>query len=155
METTFDTILLAVGPQDDDKIETLAESVLEVATPTDATVVLTHVFTPDQFQEITSDLGFPDATTEDVDAITKRLEAVRRLEERFDEGNVDYEIRGVVGDISDKLLTTAQEIGADRLVISGNSTTPVGKALFGSTAQDVLLNAPCPVTYVRPEGGSE
>lgn len=155
MSEPLETVLSAIGPHDDNKTELLVDTVLQVAIPADATVVLVHVFTPDQFDEIVSELDFPDATTEDADTVSRRIEPVRELEQRFNEHNIDCEIRGVVGDISETLCSTATEIDADRVVISGSSTTPVGKALFGSTAQDVLLNAPCPVTYVRAQNTTE
>jgi len=45
----------------------------------------------------------------------------------------------------------AAEVDADLVVVSGRKRTPTGKAVFGSTAQTVLLDAPCPVTFVRVE----
>lgn len=150
MELSFDTIVLAIGPQDDDRLDQLARVVLQVAKPTGATVVLTHVFTREKFDEVAAELDYPSATAEDVDVILERHQSVQYLEDVFDDHGVDYDVDGVVGDVSDGIVETAEKTDADRVVISGGSRSPVGKAVFGSNAQTVLINSPCPVTYVRP-----
>ncbi|WP_254271318.1 universal stress protein [Haloarcula marina] len=150
MDTSLDTILLAIGPQDDDRLDELARVALQVAKPTGATVVLTHVFTPEEFEEVAEELDYPSATEEDLDEILERHQSVRYLEGLFDENGVEHEIRGVVGNISGGIVKAAEKTDADRVIISGGSRSPVGKAVFGSTAQTVLINSPCPVTYVRP-----
>jgi nucleotide-binding universal stress UspA family protein len=45
----------------------------------------------------------------------------------------------------------ARDVDADMVVTGGRKRSPAGKAVFGSTAQKVLMNAPCPVTFVRSE----
>lgn len=152
MDTSLDTVVLAIGPRDDDRLDRLAQVVLQVAKPTDATVVLTHIFTREQFDEVAAGLDDQNATTEDVDAILERHQSVRYLEGVFDDYGVDHEVRGVVKDISDGIIGIAEETDAGRVVISGGTRSPVGKAVFGSTAQRVLIGSPCPVTYVRPQG---
>jgi nucleotide-binding universal stress UspA family protein len=43
----------------------------------------------------------------------------------------------------------AAGVDADMVFIQERRRSPAGKAVFGSAAQEVLLNAPCPVTFVR------
>lgn len=145
----LETMLLTVGPNDKNRLDELSETVIQVAKPADATVVITHVFTPAQFQEIAEDLGMADLAETEVDRVLERHESVRHFEEVFDEHGVDYEVKGVVGDISDGIIDIAERTESDRVIVSGRTRSAVGKAVFGSTAQDVLLNAPCPVTYVK------
>lgn len=151
MDTSFDTVVLAIGPRDDDRLETLARTVVQVAKPTGATVVLTHVFTDDEFTDFAERLDSPRATEEDIDNIVDRHKSVRYMEHQFDQHDVDYDVRGFVGNAAEKLVALAGDRDADRLIVSGHTRTRVGKALFGSTAQTILLEAPCPVTYVKPE----
>lgn len=155
MDLSFDTIVLAIGPRDDDRLDDLARAVLQVAKPTDATVVLTHVFTGEQFSEIAEELDYPKATEEDVDVILDRHESVQYFEDVFDEHGVGYDVRGLVGNVSEKIIRTAEEREADRVVVSSRGRSPVGKAVFGSVSQSVLLDAPCPVTYVKPVDTTE
>jgi nucleotide-binding universal stress UspA family protein len=48
-----------------------------------------------------------------------------------------------------RLVELADEVDADMVVLGGRNRSPAGKALFGSTAQEVMLGSSCPVTFVR------
>ena len=52
---------------------------------------------------------------------------------------------GRVGEPGEEILRLADEIDARYLVIGGRKRTPAGKALFGSIAQQVILDAEQPV----------
>lgn len=49
-----------------------------------------------------------------------------------------------------EILATAQRVGATQIVIGVRRRTPVGKLLLGSVAQQVILEASCPVVAVKP-----
>jgi nucleotide-binding universal stress UspA family protein len=49
------------------------------------------------------------------------------------------------------VLGVAEEVGAELLVVGLHRRSPVGKALLGSNAQQILLNARCPVLAVRAD----
>ena len=52
-------------------------------------------------------------------------------------------------DPDDAIVRTAQRRGAELIVIGLRSRNPVGKLLFGSVAQSVILHADCPVLVVK------
>jgi nucleotide-binding universal stress UspA family protein len=47
------------------------------------------------------------------------------------------------------LVQFAKENGIDEIIIGVRRRSKVGKLVFGSTAQYVILNAPCPVVSVK------
>lgn len=146
----IETILLAVGPSDADRADHLAEATADVAGPTGATIVLLHVFTPEEYERTLTNLGFDRGADEvDPDNVANRHATIRDISEVFDDAGLDYEVRGAVGDHGESIVVVATDIGADRIVVGGRQRSPAGKAVFGSTAQEVLLSAPCPVTFVR------
>jgi nucleotide-binding universal stress UspA family protein len=56
-------------------------------------------------------------------------------------------IRGV--EPGEDVVRFATDLGVEEIVIGVRRRSKVGKLLFGSTAQYVILNAPCPVVTVR------
>ncbi len=146
----IDTVLLAVGPMDTVRASELAATVLEVAQPLDATVVIGHAFTEAEYEEFREGLGFEDRVDDvDPDAVAARRSPVSDLEETISAAGVDTEIRGAVGEIGDEVVNIAIDVDADRLVVGGRRRSPAEKAVLGSVSQEIILQAPCPVTYFR------
>ena len=56
-------------------------------------------------------------------------------------------VRGL--EAGEDLVQLAEENKVDEIVIGVRRRSKVGKLLFGSTAQYVILNAPCPVVSVK------
>ncbi|MGM0605331.1 MAG: universal stress protein [Halobacteriota archaeon] len=152
MVTAIKTILLGVGPGDTARFDRLAEATIQVANPTEATVVLAHVFTESEYEKALSDLEF-DRDRDDVspDDVARRHTAIRQLGSALEAAAVDYEVRGAIGSHGEQIVRLATEVDADRVLVGGRRRSPTGKAVFGSTAQTVLLSAPCPVTFVRAD----
>jgi nucleotide-binding universal stress UspA family protein len=61
---------------------------------------------------------------------------------------------GRVGTPATEILAVADEHDAQYVIVGGRKRSPVGKTIFGSTTQSVLLNADCPVITV-PQGYTE
>lgn len=53
------------------------------------------------------------------------------------------------GDVAEEILAEAADGDVDLIVIGGRKRSPVGKALFGSVTQTVLLDADRPVMVIR------
>ena len=151
---SIETVVLAVGTEDEARAERLADEIAAVAGPADAEVVLTHVFDDEEFDGIRRKLGVDDDSEGATpDAVARRHASTRALSRALSEAGVRHSVRGAVGDLATEVIETAEGVEADRVVVGGRRRSPTGKAVFGSVAQDVMLSAPCPVTFVR-EGAS-
>ena len=72
--------------------------------------------------------------------------------EAIDEAGVDDATPvGLLGDPADEISNYADSNDARYLVIAGRKRSPVGKALFGSTVQSLMLNSETPVVSLRTD----
>jgi nucleotide-binding universal stress UspA family protein len=150
----IETILLAVSSEEEERIEKIGGFAADVAGPTGATVTLAHVFTDDGYDSVKERLEFDPDDNVSPDTVARRSVAVRDLTSLLDDADVDYAVRGRTvdsGAVGEGIVTLAEDIDADLVVVGGRKRSPTGKAVFGSTAQEVMLEAPCPVTFVRNE----
>ena len=147
----LETVLLAVGPNDANRTDELANTVIDIAGPAGAEVVVAHVFTDDEYETVVDRLEFSAVAGADPDEVADRHTTVRELHQLLADADIRTNVRGAVGDHGDKIVALAKDASADLVAVGGRKRSPAGKAVFGSTAQEVMLNAPCPVTFVRSE----
>lgn len=147
----LDTLLLAVGPEDSDRTDRLAQTAVDLAGPAGATVILLHVFTQEQYESTTTSLGIDDVSQITVDDVARRHGTIRSISRLFEAEAIDYEIRGAIGEHADEIVRVATDSDSDLVIVGGRGRSPTGKAIFGSTGQQVILGAPCPVTMVRSD----
>ncbi len=78
-------------------------------------------------------------------------EALSKAKLRVEAENIPCEthvlVRGQMP--GEDVVEFARELGADQIVIGVRKASKVGKLLFGSNAQYIILNASCPVVTVR------
>lgn len=66
---------------------------------------------------------------------------------------VEHEAVGLVGNAAKEVVAYAEEVDASYIVVAPRKRSPAGKAIFGSVAQSILLDADRPVvTTVRRSG---
>ena len=77
---------------------------------------------------------------------------VHDVQDRLNQCGVQFELAQPVGvDPADELLKAMENDDAELLVVGIRHRSPVGKLLFGSVAQQVLLECPKPVLAVKPD----
>lgn len=97
----------------------------------------------------------PPRNERDAEQHGSRLEAERRRLDRKVEAvrgdgvTVEGHFLQGPGRTSRYLVELAEELQVDAIVLGGRHRSAVGKLLLGSTANDVLLAANCPVTLVK------
>jgi nucleotide-binding universal stress UspA family protein len=144
-----ETVVLAVGREDEHHADRLAEVAAGIAGPAGATILVTHVLTEKWLESVRERLDVQEGTPHEAATHQPAVSAVREL---LEETSVAYDIHGrICGDetIGEGVVAVAVDADADLVIAGGSGRSPAGKALFGSTSQEILLNAPCPVTFVR------
>ena len=90
----------------------------------------------------------PDLKKEDIDRAESKLE---RLKAPFKAEGLSCETQVVVNVLStgEDLVRIVKENDIDEVIIGVKKKSKVGKLVFGSTAQYVILEAPCAVVAVK------
>jgi len=140
----IETVVLAVGEDTGDRAERLETVTASEAGATGARVVVVHVFDEATYAEAADAPHAPPDPTPD--ELARAYGPVQDVMATLDAEGIPYEVRGAVGDPGTEVVAVARDVAADRIVVGGRRRTPAGKATFGSTAQAILLSAPCPVT---------
>lgn len=105
-----------------------------------------HVLSKSEFIEL-------EETTVDSTGTVMPMEDVRELAAEFAEDAAEglggaFTPVGLVGTASRRVVDYAGNEGARYVVVGPRKRSPTGKAIFGSTAQTILLDAHCPVVSV-------
>jgi nucleotide-binding universal stress UspA family protein len=150
----LETVLVAIGADDEERTRRLANAAADIAGPAGATVVIGHVFTEDEYADSVTRFGF-DRSADLISPgdVVERLGPVTVMSDVLDERDVDYVFDGLIDDTEGAVVRLAKQVDADHVFVGGRRRSPTGKAVFGSQAQEIMLNAPCPVTYVRSDMG--
>lgn len=120
----------------------------DLATRYEDTLVVLHVVPAEDYEAHKKNLEeIPDigdfSLSQEQDSAERFVQ--RFIDETIDDVEADIEPRGAVGDVASEILAEAETLDPRFLVIGGKRRSPTGKALFGDTAQRILLNASCPV----------
>ncbi|GAB6058636.1 universal stress protein [Desulfonatronum parangueonense] len=126
----------------------VAEYAKSLAGPLDAEIICIHVVPSGT---IYADFGIPMNSMESF-CTTMIAEGEKTLaafnEKHF--SDTQYRAKVTCGDFSEQILASAKEEQADMIVMGTHGRKGMDKLLFGSVAEKVLRQAPCPVVAIRP-----
>lgn len=97
---------------------------------------------------VNSSRGGRDLDKGESSQIEEALDEVRR---ELSGTGIEHEVRHFVRGLepAEDLISIAEEVEAELIVIGLRRRTPVGKLILGSNAQRILLDASCPVLAVK------
>jgi nucleotide-binding universal stress UspA family protein len=141
---------------DTDRHRELLHEAGELAAGVDAELVLLSTVTEDEFDDTldavesiarVENIGYSDSTG---------LEIVERFareigEDVLEDVDVEFDAVGAVveeGEHANRIIRVAENRDCDHIFLTGRRRSPTGKAIFGDTAQSVILNFDDPVTVV-------
>lgn len=97
---------------------------------------------------VTSMVGGIDVPRQEFDRIEKKLKYAESL---FKDKKIPCQthllVRGL--EAGEDLVQLADEMNINEIIIGIKRRSKVGKLLFGSTAQYIILHAPCPVLTIK------
>lgn len=84
----------------------------------------------------------------EVEHATEGLEVVKKM---FDDDGIQCETKLLVRGMTpgEDIVAYAKEKAIDEIIIGIKRRSKVGKLLFGSNAQYIIIKAPCPVVTVK------
>ena len=88
---------------------------------------------------------------DDMDRMEESDRRLNAIKEHFDSADIPCEVRVLVNDLQpgNSLVQFADENAIDEIIIGVKKRSKVGKLIFGSTAQYVILESKCPVLAVK------
>lgn len=136
-----------------DGSETAAEAVrqaVELAKLSGAELSVVSAFAPvsrrrieQEQQDAPADIQYEIGPREDVNRILDSAAAVAKQD------GVEVQVHPVEGNPADAILTVAEEVKADLIVVGNRGMTGARRFLLGSVPNNVSHNAPCSVIIVR------
>jgi nucleotide-binding universal stress UspA family protein len=128
---------IVVGYIKSDEGRTAFERAVEEARLRSATLVVVH--------------SMRGGERDEVEQVVATREEFEQLERELGASGIDFQLRELVRGkpAGEDLVALANEEGADLIVIGLRRRSPVGKLVLGSNAQDILLQADCPVLAVK------
>jgi len=116
----------------------------------DATVYLLHVVPTDELhlhREVYRPEEGGGADVVWAEKVAK--EKLREIAQEYLRGGIRHEILTRVGDAAKTILETAEDVGAELIVMATHGRTGLSHVFLGSVAEQVVREAPCPVLTIR------
>ena len=130
----------------DERTQAQVEAVLDLpSAATEIRVDILHVH--EEIEGPGAAFGSPyvEEINENLEDIQGLPESVSRAVDRLEGAGVETYVHTVTGSPSEAILEIANEYDVDSIVVGARSRSPVGKVLFGSVTQAIILDSDIPV----------
>ncbi|WP_332900125.1 MULTISPECIES: universal stress protein [unclassified Haladaptatus] len=141
----IERILIAVG-EERMNIEELTERAVEIAAAFNAHVTLLRVYSESEFKHLLSDFKYDSADPSDM---AKRNTVVSQAARIVSDAGLERTVVGLVGNPAHEVVDYVDTHDIDHVFIGGRKRSPTGKALLGSTSQDIILGLSVPCTVFQ------
>ncbi|ELY45855.1 universal stress protein [Natronorubrum tibetense] len=143
------TVLVPIDEQPD-RVSAQVEAVLDLPNAADNVAVeLLHVRKELEFADSDDDVEIGKIRSDlSVDDIDDPVETISLAVEELVEAGVDTTVHTATGNPAAAIVDVANTFDVDELVVGARRQSPVGKVLFGSVAQSVILDTDRPVKVV-------
>ena len=129
-----------------DRAPKVAREAQEIANAFDESLHVLHVLSQSTFVELVRTSVHKTGTAVDPERIRDHARTIATEATADLEGTIEHV--GLVGSAADEVVRYADEHDARFVVLGPRKRSPAGKALFGSVAQSVMLEADCSVVAV-------
>jgi universal stress protein A len=81
--------------------------------------------------------------------LRQAVDYLERVSNEARQEHLKVRCEAYVGEACDRIVRAASEDKVDLIIMSSHGRTGVARTIFGSVAETVMRNAPCPVMIVR------
>jgi Universal stress protein UspA and related nucleotide-binding proteins len=142
------TRILVPLDADGDRTMRQVEALRDLPLETDAEVLLLHVYDPIDAHGT----GVAGTSIDEINAAMERLhglpDELPEADEQLQGAGYSTRLITAVDEVDTAILSVAEAETVDLIVLATRKQSPVGKALFGSVAQSVILDASVPVLVI-------
>lgn len=112
-------------------------------------VHLVHVYEEIDTKGSEGGASYIDDLNESLEEFRDPPETVDRVATAFEDRDIETELHELVGDPAQGILSMANEVDGDAILIGIRERSPVGKVVFGSVSQKVIIGSDVPVIVAR------
>lgn len=142
------TILVPID-ENDDRVRSQIETIRKLpAAPDELAVEVLYVREELDFSAEDVDDVAIGTFEEDLEDVSELPETASLIATELRESGIETSVHAATGRPAAAIVDVADRLDADQLVLGARRQSPVGKVLFGSVAQSVLLDSDRPVTVV-------